>query len=87
MSEVYLSLDKKFRLQYEPSQASHVLLFPEGMIQLNDSAAAILQLCDGSHTETSIVESLQADFPDVDISRDVTIFIGDAHDKGWITKD
>ena len=32
-----------FRLQWEPVQNCDVLLYPEGMIQLNDSAALILK--------------------------------------------
>ena len=30
-----------YRFQYEPAQKGHVLLYPEGMIKLNDSAALI----------------------------------------------
>ena len=35
------------RLQWEPAQEAHVLLYPEGMVKLNGSAAAILSRCDG----------------------------------------
>ena len=31
------------RMQFEPAQDCHVLLYPEGMITLNPSAAEILQ--------------------------------------------
>ena len=37
----------RFRLQFEPAQGCHVLLYPEGMIKLNDSASEILQQVDG----------------------------------------
>ena len=30
------------RLQWEPAQEAHVLLYPEGMVKLNGSAGAIL---------------------------------------------
>ena len=30
-----------YRFQYEPAQKGHVLLYPEGMIKLNESASAI----------------------------------------------
>ena len=30
-----------YRFQFEPAQKSHVILYPEGMITLNESAAAI----------------------------------------------
>ncbi len=35
-------LKKLFRLQWEPAQDAHVLLYPEGMVKLNPSAAQIL---------------------------------------------
>ena len=31
-----------FRLQWEPAQDAHVLLYPEGMVKLNGSAGAII---------------------------------------------
>ena len=36
-----------FRLQWEPAQKAHVLLYPEGMVKLNGSAGEILKRCDG----------------------------------------
>ena len=36
-----------YRYQYEPAQKGHVLLYPEGMIKLNDSAALIGGLIGG----------------------------------------
>ena len=36
-----------FRLQWEPAQNCHVLLYPEGMVKLNQSAGEILKRCDG----------------------------------------
>ena len=37
-------------LQWEPAQEAHVLLYPEGMVKLNGTAAAILTRCDGART-------------------------------------
>ena len=34
------------RLQWEPAQDCHVLLYPEGMVKLNQSAGEILKRCD-----------------------------------------
>lgn len=39
-----LRLGKGVRLQFEPSTRSHVLLFPEGCVDLNGSAAVLLSL-------------------------------------------
>lgn len=52
-----------YRLQWEQVQNSHVILYPEGMAKLNDSAAAILQLVDGHTTLNGIIAQLNARFP------------------------
>ena len=36
-----------FRLQWEPAQSCFVLLYPEGMVKLNQSAGEIMKRCDG----------------------------------------
>jgi pyrroloquinoline quinone biosynthesis protein D len=38
------------RMQFEPAQDCHVLLYPEGMVTLNPSAAEILGRCDGQRS-------------------------------------
>src|SRR5262249_58446441 len=40
------AIGRGFRLQWEPAQAAHVLLYPEGMVKLNSSAGEILKRCD-----------------------------------------
>ena len=42
------AIGRGFRLQWEPAQNAHVLLYPEGMVKLNGSAGEILKRCDGS---------------------------------------
>ena len=36
-------LSRLFRLQWEEAQGAYVLLYPEGMVKLNDSAAQVLK--------------------------------------------
>ena len=74
-----------FRLQWEPAQEAHVLLFPEGMVRLSDSAGAILGRCDGQRALDDIVASLEEAFPGVDLRADVVEFLEVALQKGWIT--
>jgi pyrroloquinoline quinone biosynthesis protein D len=74
-----------FRLQFEESQNNFVLLYPEGMIKLNDSAANILQYCDGNHSLDDIINSLKERFGNsADIENDVTEFIQQAYEKQWL---
>ena len=58
-------LARLFRLQYEPVQTAWVLLYPEGMVKLNDSAGAIASLIDGRRSVAAIVAELEARYPGV----------------------
>lgn len=74
-----------FRLQWEPVQNGHVLLYPEGMIKLNDSAALILQLVDGQRSTAQIITQLEQQFPDVQgLDEDILTFMGVAHAQFWL---
>jgi len=74
-----------YRFQYEPAQKGHVLLYPEGMIKLNGSAAAIGGLIDGQATVAAIIATLQAQFPDAnELADDVEQFMEVARAQHWI---
>ena len=73
-----------FRLQWEDSQGAHVLLYPEGMVRLSESAGAILSRCDGERTLEGVLESLLEAFPGADLEADVVEFLHIAREKGWI---
>ena len=74
-----------FRLQWEEMQDAYVLLYPEGMIQLNMSAACILQQINGQQTIEQIIETLQNQFPEVEqLGDDVMAFLEEAYAKFWI---
>ncbi|WP_349571637.1 pyrroloquinoline quinone biosynthesis peptide chaperone PqqD [Azotobacter salinestris] len=89
MSETTLNdipqLRRGFRLQWEPAQNCHVLLYPEGMVKLNDSAAAILGQVDGDRSIAAIVAVLRERFPEAeDIETDVLEFLEVARERSWI---
>lgn len=77
-------LKNGFRFQWEPAQDSHVLLYPEGMVQLNSSAAAIIKQIDGERDVAEITERLQREFDVPDLIADVTEFLAEALARGWI---
>lgn len=78
-------LRRGFRFQWEPVQKGHVLLYPEGMIQLNESAALILQQVDGQRTLGEMITALRRQFPDApDLAADVQQFMEVAHDNFWL---
>ena len=74
-----------YRFQREPTRKTHVLLYPEGMINLNDAAGEILKRCDGTRAAQDIIDDLNQQFPDADLEDDVKEFLETAHGKGWIT--
>ncbi|MCH9672694.1 MAG: pyrroloquinoline quinone biosynthesis peptide chaperone PqqD [Gammaproteobacteria bacterium] len=82
-----LKLATGFRLQWEPAQNAHVLLFPEGLIRLSESAAEILKRCTGEYDHDGIVTALSDAFPGVDLRSDVNEFLETAIERGWIVKD
>ena len=78
-------LGRRFRLQWEPAQAAHVLLYPEGMIKLNASAAEILKHCDGAATVAAITADLERAFGASNLAADVAAFVDMAVAKHWLT--
>jgi pyrroloquinoline quinone biosynthesis protein D len=73
-----------FRLQWEPAQNAHVLLYPEGMIKLNTSAGEILKRCDGTASIADITADLERAFATSNLSEDVMRFVNMAVEKKWL---
>jgi pyrroloquinoline quinone biosynthesis protein D len=73
-----------FRLQFEPAQEAHVLLYPEGMVKLNNSAAAIMTRCDGVRTVADIVADIERTYEVTGLAGDVAAFVVMARDNGWL---
>lgn len=79
------ALRRGFRLQFEPAQGCKVLLYPEGMVRLNDSAGEILTLVDGERSVRLIIEELSERFPEVsELDQDILAFLEAAHAEHWI---
>jgi pyrroloquinoline quinone biosynthesis protein D len=77
-------LNRRFRMQYEPAQEAHVLLYPEGMVRLNQSAAEILKRCDGNATVDEIIAQLETAFNTTGLRDDVLGMLSHAQEKDWI---
>ncbi|NMM28701.1 MAG: pyrroloquinoline quinone biosynthesis peptide chaperone PqqD [Glaciimonas sp.] len=78
------ALSKLFRLQWEETQNNYVLLYPEGMVKLNQSAAEILKRCDGKRDSAAIITDLESTFAVSGLQADVDDFLRIAHERGWI---
>jgi pyrroloquinoline quinone biosynthesis protein D len=77
-------LGRGFRLQWEPAQDCHVLLYPEGMVKLNQSGGEIMKRCDGERTIASIVADLEQAFSATGLERDVIGFVEVAGQQRWL---
>ena len=77
-------LSRRFRLQYEEAQSRWVLLYPEGMVQLNPSAAEILKRCDGERTLEGIVSELETAFNAQGLAPEVRNLLEEGQRRGWI---
>jgi len=81
------SVTSGYRLQFEQAQDTWVLLYPEGMVKLNQSAAEILKRCDGKRSVTQVVTQLEKDFEQSGLENDVLGFLAIAREQKWIKID
>ena len=68
------------RLDYDPVRERYVLLYPEGAVLLNDTGAAILELCNGTLTVGQIVSILGERYH-ADVTADVTEYLARMADR------
>jgi pyrroloquinoline quinone biosynthesis protein D len=77
-----------FLFRWEETQDAYVLLYPEGVVKLNDTAGEILKRCDGVHTVGELVDEIAREFASdrQSIERSVHSFLEVSHAKGWIRR-
>ena len=59
------------RLRYDEVREQHLLLIPEGAVQLNPTAHAVLTLCDGQRSLDEIADTLVREYRGADVRADV----------------
>jgi pyrroloquinoline quinone biosynthesis protein D len=59
------------RLQYDDVREEHLLLVPEGAVRLNETAAQVLELCDGKRSLDDIAATLSTRYDGADVAEDV----------------
>ena len=79
-----ISFSPLHRLQWEEAQQKDVILYPEGMVELNQSSAEILKLCDGNRKLEQIVSDLEQKFSTTGLKNDINNFLEIALENGWI---
>lgn len=73
-----------FRVQWEEVQNCYVVLYPEGMVKLNQSSGEIMSRVDGQTSIEQIITDLEAAFSESNLEDDVLKFLEVAYDNGWI---
>jgi len=71
------------RIQYDDVRQRPVLLYPEGVVLLNDSGGAILALCDGVRTIDEIAFELRAQSGE-EVYADVVEFLDALIERGLV---
>ena len=72
------------RLRYDEVREEHVLLVPEGVVRLNPTAAAVLELCDGERSVDEIIGSLSARYEGSDLGDDVQGLVDGLTQRGLV---
>lgn len=78
-------LRRGVRLSFDHVRETHVLLFPEGVLVPNATAAAVLELCDGARSVTEITTALSRRYSGVreDDVVDVLSRLGERRVVAW----
>jgi pyrroloquinoline quinone biosynthesis protein D len=71
------------RYRWDELRRQHQLVFPEGILVLNEPGAAIVQLCDG-RSLSELLAALSQQFPDADLGADVQAFLERLARKGLL---
>jgi pyrroloquinoline quinone biosynthesis protein D len=71
------------RYRWDRLREQHQIVFPEGILVLNETGAAIVRLCDG-RSLPELLTALSAQFPDADPGEDVSAFLERLARKGLL---
>ncbi len=83
-SDDVVEINPMYLYRWEEPQQAHVLLYPEGVVKLNETAAAILGHCRDSQPVSAVVDALVTLYGTHEVEDDVRDFLHTALDKGWI---
>ncbi|MCC3359234.1 pyrroloquinoline quinone biosynthesis peptide chaperone PqqD [Bacillus sp. REN16] len=90
LTSSFPKLAQKGRLKFDKVREKHLLLLPEKVVVLNETAASILALCDGNESIHTITEKMRNSLesenrPEFEtMMADITNFILKMVDEGWV---
>ena len=76
-------LAQHVRYRWDELRRQHQIVFPEGILVLNEPGAAIVRLCDGRSTD-ELLAALEEQFSGGNSSSDVHEFLGRLAKKGLL---
>ena len=82
--EDVVELNPNYHFRWEEPQQAHVLLYPEGIVKLNETAASILERCTDGRSIAAVAADLSRRYGEANLSLDVLNFLEVAHAKGWV---
>lgn len=71
------------RIEFDQVRQQRVLLYPEGVVLLNDTAAAILELCDGQRSIAEIASVLEERYH-CDVTTDVVEYLSQLAERDLV---
>ena len=83
-NETILEIVPTFRVQWEEVQNCYVVLYPEGMVKLSQSAGEIMIRIDGEKSVIDIIDDISNAFDGEDVKEDVMKFLEVVYGNGWI---
>ncbi len=80
------ALPRHIKLRHDEGRGRWVILAPERVFNPDDTAVAVLQLCDGQRTVGDIAAQLAKDYqaPASEIEADIVPMLQDLSDKGVV---
>jgi len=84
--ELPIKFSRTHRLQWEEAQQKDVILYPEGMVELNQSSAEILKLCDGTRNLAQLISELEQKFNTSGLTNDITASLRSLYKMAGLTK-
>jgi pyrroloquinoline quinone biosynthesis protein D len=79
-----VELNPTHHFRWEEPQRAHVLLYPEGIVKLNETAAAIIEAATVADSIGDAVAKVSARYGRDDLEPKIIAFLEDARAKGWI---
>ncbi|MDP7600641.1 MAG: pyrroloquinoline quinone biosynthesis peptide chaperone PqqD [Rhodospirillales bacterium] len=82
-----------YMFRWEERQKAYLLMYPEGIVKLNETAAETLKRCDGDRSVTEIIDELKEEVkngPNPEsaslVEKSVCKFLEESTAKGWIRR-